>query len=332
MGERSVMRAWLWRERRTLGWTASLCVLFAGVCFLYGLPGEAALYCILLGVCVLGLAELAGYFRYRARLREIELLLEHPPENPPPFPPPWDRLEHDYQALAQRLCRERVQQTVQAQQARREMMDYYTLWAHQIKTPLSAMRLLLRSPAGAAGPEMEGELIQVERYVNMVLSYLRLDSESSDFVFARQPLEPIVRGAVRKLARLFTLKGITLDLPPMELTVLTDSKWLAFVLEQLLTNAVKYTPQRGHVSLRLEGRTLILQDSGIGIRAQDLPRIFEKGFTGYNGREEQRSTGLGLYLCRRVLDKLGHAIRIASAPGQGTRVELTFSDEDPVYE
>lgn len=212
------------------------------------------------------------------------------------------------------------------------MMDYYTLWAHQIKTPLSAMRLMLRSPAGATGPEMEGELIQVERYVSMVLSYLRLDSESSDFVFARQPLEPIVRGVVRKLARLFVLKNISLDLPPLELAVLTDSKWLAFVLEQLLTNAIKYTPERRRIALRLEGRTLLLQDSGIGIRAEDLPRIFEKGFTGCNGREEQHSTGLGLYLCRRILDKLGHPIRISSTPGQGTRVELDFSDEHPVYE
>lgn len=327
-----MIAAWLRREARTLSLTGGLCLLFAAVCMLYGLPAEAVSYCVLLAFFLLLLAEGIGYFRYRTRLLEIELLLTHLPENAPPLPTPGDRLEQDYQALVQRLCNERTLQAAHAERARREIMDYYTLWAHQIKTPLSAMRLMLRSPTGAAGPEMEGELIQVERYVNMVLSYLRLDSESSDFVFARQPLEPIVRSTVRKLARLFVLKNISLELPPLELTVLTDSKWLAFVLEQLLTNAVKYTPERGHISLRLQGRTLILQDSGIGIRAEDLPRIFEKGFTGCNGREEQRSTGLGLYLCRRVLDKLGHDIRITSCPGQGTRVELDFSDEHPVYE
>lgn len=327
-----MIRAWLRREIRTLSLVWGLCLLFAMVCLLYGLPWEAVSYCVLLALCLMFLAECAGYFRYRAKLMEIELLLAHPPENAPPLPAPHDRLEHDYQALIQSLCNERTRQAAHADRARREMMDYYTLWAHQIKTPLSAMRLMLRSPAGAAGPEMEGELIQVERYVSMVLSYLRLDSESSDFVFARQPLEPIVRGVVRKLARLFVLKNISLDLPPLELTVLTDSKWLAFVLEQLLTNAIKYTPERGRIALRLEGRTLLLQDSGIGIRAEDLPRIFEKGFTGCNGREEQHSTGLGLYLCRRILDKLGHPIRISSTPGQGTRVELDFSDEHPVYE
>lgn len=327
-----MIRAWMRREARTLCLTGGLCLLFAIVCLLYGLPWEAVSYCILLALCLLLLAEGAGYFRYRAKLMEMELLLEHPPENAPPLPAPQDRLEHDYQALIRRLCDERARQAAHAERARREMMDYYTLWAHQIKTPLSAMRLLLRSPAGVAGAEVEGELIQVERYVEMVLSYLRLDSESSDFVFARQPLEPIVRGVVRKLARLFVLKNIALELPSLELTVLTDSKWLAFVLEQLLTNAIKYTPEHGRISLRLDGRTLTLQDSGIGIRAEDLPRIFEKGFTGCNGREEQRSTGLGLYLCRRVLDKLGHPIRIASVPGQGTRVELDFSDSNPMYE
>lgn len=327
-----MIRAWLRRELRALCLTGGLCLLFAVVCLLYGLPWEAVSYCILLALCLLLLAEGVGYFRYRAKLMEMELLLEHPPENAPPLPEPSDRLERDYQELIRRLCDERARQAACDERSRREMMDYYTLWAHQIKTPLSAMRLLLRSPAGVAGPEVEGELIQVERYVDMVLSYLRLDSESSDFVFARQPLEPSVRGAVRKLARLFVLKNIALELPPLELTVLTDSKWLAFVLEQLLTNAIKYTPERGRIRFSLEGRTLALQDSGIGIRAEDLPRIFEKGFTGCNGREEQRSTGLGLYLCRRVLDKLGHPIRITSVPGQGTRVELDFSDDHPVYE
>ena len=218
-----MIRAWLRREIRTLSLVGGLCLLFAMVCLLYGLPWEAVSYCVLLALCLMFLAECAGYFRYRAKLMEIELLLAHPPENAPPLPAPHDRLEHDYQALIQSLCNERTRQAAHADRARREMMDYYTLWAHQIKTPLSAMRLMLRSPAGATGPEMEGELIQVERYVSMVLSYLRLDSESSDFVFARQPLEPIVRGVVRKLARLFVLKNISLDLPPLELTVLTDS-------------------------------------------------------------------------------------------------------------
>ena len=239
-------------------------------------------------------------------------------------------MEETYQALLRALCSERTQQVAAVEQARREQMDYYTLWAHQVKTPLAAMRLLLRAPSGASTPELEGELIQLERYVDMALSFQRLDSESTDFVFVRQPLEPIVRGVVRKLARLFTLKHLALEMPPMTLVVLTDSKWLAFVLEQLLTNAIKYTPDGGKITLEVRGNVLSITDTGIGIRPEDLPRVCEKGFTGCNGRAEERSTGLGLYLCKRVTDKLGHPMRITSP--QGVQVTLTFNTEDKMYE
>ena len=239
-------------------------------------------------------------------------------------------LEADYQALTHALCADRARRTAQDAQNRQEQRDYYTLWAHQIKTPLSAMRLLLRAPGEAPVPELEAELLQMERYVDMALSFQRLDSESTDFVFVRQPLEPIVRGVVRKLARLFTLKHLALEMPPMTLVVLTDSKWLAFGLEQLLTNAIKYTPDGGKITLEVRGNVLSITDTGIGIRPEDLPRVCEKGFTGCNGRAEERSTGLGLYLCKRVTDKLGHPMRITSP--QGVQVTLTFNTEEKMYE
>lgn len=327
-----MIRAYLRHSRRVIALCAAMYILLGAVCVLYGLPLEALLYCGLMTLFLLAVAGTVGYARFRSRALELELLQKRMQENLPLLPPPVDRLEEDYQELLRLLAADRTQRTMRAEQAHREMMEYYTLWAHQVKTPLAALRLLLQSPAGVNVDEMEGELIQVERYVDMVLSYLRLDSESSDFVFARQPLEPIVRGAVRKLARLFILKRLTLELPALELSVLTDRKWLGFVLEQLLTNAIKYTPEGGKISLTLEGCTLVLADTGVGIRPEDLPRIFEKGYTGYNGREEQRSTGLGLYLCRRVMDQLGHGLHITSVQGEGTRVELTFSADAPVYE
>lgn len=327
-----MIRDYLRHSRRVIALCATLYVLLGVVCMLYGLPLEALLYCGLITLFLLAVTGTVGYVRFRSRAGELELLQKRMQENLPLLPPPVDRLEEDYQELLRLLAADRSQRTVRAEQSYRDMLDYYTLWAHQVKTPLAALRLLLQSPAGVNVAEMEGELIQVERYVDMVLSYLRLDSESSDFVFARQPLEPIVRGTVRKLARLFILKHLHLELPALELSVLTDRKWLGFVLEQLLANAIKYTPEGGKITLKLDGHTLLLMDTGVGIRPEDLPRIFEKGYTGYNGREEQRSTGLGLYLCRRVTDKLGHGLRIVSAPGEGTRVELSFSAETPVYE
>lgn len=324
--------AYLKRHAGGLAMHAGLLLLYGVVSAAYGLPLEIVGYCALLGGFLLLLYHGVGYARYRARLLELSRLKLHVEENLPRLPDPQDALEASYQELLRMICQDRTQRTAREERRFKEMMDYYTLWAHQIKTPIAAMRLLLQSNQGKSFPELEGELLQVERYVNMVLSYLRLDSESSDFVFARQPLAPILRATVRKLAKLFVFKRITLSLPENDLMILTDAKWLAFVLEQLLSNALKYTPVQGKITLTLQDNTLILQDTGPGIPAEDLPRIFEKGFTGLNGRQEQRASGLGLYLTRRVMEKLNHAITITSPPHQGVRVTIRFSTETPSYE
>ncbi len=183
------------------------------------------------------------------------------------------------------------------------------------------MSLLLQSDEPPDRDEIAGQLFQIEEYVGMVLSYLRLGSETNDLVLRDLDLDDILRQAVRKYARLFIRKKLTLCYEPVGRRVLTDEKWLLFVVEQLLSNAIKYTP-RGSVSLLVEGDELLVRDTGIGITPEDLPRIGEKGYTGYNGRVDKRSTGIGLYLCRQVLQKLGHSLRIESAPGVGTTVAI----------
>jgi signal transduction histidine kinase len=159
----------------------------------------------------------------------------------------------------------------------------------------------------------------------MVLTYLRLESDGTDYVIREYDLDDIVRPAVKKLSGDFIGKKLTLAYEPLNTTVLTDEKWLSFVIEQLLTNAVKYTPAGGTVSICLEPpKTLCIRDTGIGIAPEDLPRIFEHGYTGLVGRADKRASGLGLYLCRRVCKNLGHKIRAESKPGEGTvmRVDL----------
>lgn len=206
-----------------------------------------------------------------------------------------------------------------------DMTDYYTLWAHQIKTPIAAARLLLQEDNASNGPELEVELLKIEQYVEMVLGYLRLDSGSTDYVLRDTELDGVLRQAVRKFAKSFILKKISLDFQETHRTVLTDEKWLLFVVEQVLSNALKYTPAGGCIRIYEDGETLVIADNSIGIRAEDLPRVFEKGFTGYNGRRDKKSTGIGLYLCRRVMDRLNHEISISSRPGQGTLVRLDSS-------
>ena len=166
------------------------------------------------------------------------------------------------------------------------------------------------------------ELFKIEQYVGMVLSYLRLNSDFTDFVIRKYSLEELVRQAVRKYAPLFIRKKIRLELMDVDVTVLTDEKWLSFVLEQILSNALKYT-DRGRIKMYLEEpKILVIEDTGIGIAPEDLPRICEKGFTGYNGRTDKAATGIGLYLCREILTKLSHTLNITSEPGVETQVRI----------
>lgn len=303
-----------------------LLVAFGGILLavfsLYDLPAEAVAYgaalCLAVGLVVFSIS----FTRYLRRHRKLLRLMGNIEESAFHLPPPAGALERDYQNLLRAVTADRSRIAAESENARQDMLDYYTLWAHQIKTPIAAMHLLLQQEPGPVGEALGGELFKVEEYVEMVLSYLRLGSETTDYVLRPCELDGIVRAALRKYARLFILKKLTLDYEETHRTVVTDEKWLGFVIGQLLSNAVKYTPEGGTVRIRPDGQALVIGDSGMGIRAEDLPRVFEKGFTGYNGRENQKSSGIGLYLCRQVAHRLGVGLTITSQIGQGTAVRL----------
>ena len=319
-----VFLAYLKRQWKLLLLLIGIAAVFAAVFSLYDLPAEAVGYgtalCLVLGALLFAL----GYWRFRSRHRELQRLLDRAEEPVLPLPPAGDLLEADYQALLTAVAAHRTRLLARERDKLEDMTDYYTLWAHQIKTPMAAAGLLLQEDPPPR-ERLEAELIKIGQYVDMVLGYLRLDSESTDYVLRDTDLDGLLRQAVRKFARMFILKKITLDFRETGRTVLTDGKWLSFVVEQVLSNALKYTPAGGRIRIYGDGETLVIADSGIGIRPEDLPRVFEKGFTGYNGREDKKSTGIGLYLCRRVMDRLNHGISIVSRPGQGTLVRLDLS-------
>ena len=197
------------------------------------------------------------------------------------------------------------------------------------------MKLLLQYDEKEENMELLTELFKIEQYVEMVLQYLRLDSLSSDLLIKSYSIENIVKQAVRKYAPLFIRKRIHFSLKEIHCQVLTDEKWLLFVIEQLLSNALKYTPEEGYICIYMDEyspKTLIIEDNGIGIAPEDLPRIFERGFTGFNGREDKKSTGIGLYLCKRILARLSHEITVESTPGIGTIVKLDLSTLDLMVE
>lgn len=205
-----------------------------------------------------------------------------------------------------------------------EMMDYYTLWIHQIKTPMAALKLLLQSEENTTNTIALAELFKIEQYAQMALQYVRMEADSNDFVLESLSIDALIKQALRKYSSLFILQKISLHYEPINMKIVSDEKWLIFVLEQLLSNALKYTRQGSITIYSPAPYQLCIQDSGMGIRSEDLPRIFEKGFTGFNGRSDKRASGIGLYLSKRILDKLNHTITISSKLEEGTTVTLDF--------
>lgn len=312
---------------RTLIFALALIALMAFMGWLWGVSWREIGYGVLLGVilgavaCILGFARFSARHRKLVQARELLLIREDC------LPPAASMAEEDYQELIALLRAQRIAAQNAGDARYGEMLDYFTLWTHQIKTPISAMWLLLQSDPERRGGELENELFRIEQYVEMALSYMRLGSDYSDFVLRSYALDSIIKQTLRKLSRQFIGKGISLRYEGTDFHTVTDEKWLGFVIEQLLTNALKYTPSGGTISISTEGTRLIIEDTGIGIAPEDLPRVFQKGYTGYNGRADKKSTGIGLYLCKWVLDKLGCGIRIQSQPGQGTRVEIELEEK-----
>lgn len=288
--------------------------IFAGIAYLYHIDVAAILYSTLL-CAVVALILVAVHFSYyckrhneRIRLLEYTQTLE--------LPTPQNLTEADLIAVIEKL-REQCKLCFETKrQEQTEYLDYYTMWMHQIKTPIAAMGLMLQGEDTKESRALAGELFRIEQYVEMALWYLRMD-DMSDMVFKSYNLDGIIKDAVRKFASSFVGKKIKLDYSPVNITVITDKKWLSFIIEQLLSNAIKYT-ERGSVTIKVDNKVLSIADTGIGIAKEDIPRIFEKGYTGYNGRIERKSTGIGLYLCRLAANKLSHKLSVTSEIGGGS--------------
>lgn len=318
------MRAYLREHWRVIAAFFAFAAVFGVTFALYGLPLEAVAYpaglCLLLG----GLLALEDILRSRRKHRELVRLREAGAALLDQLPSMRTAEGADCAAIIAALRRELARRETENQAQRRELTAYYTAWVHQIKTPIAAMKLTLQGQDDPAARRLRSELGRVEQYVDMALTYLRLEEGGSDYVIRTCAVDDVVRAAVRRFAGEFIDRRIALDYTPVEWETVTDGKWLTFVVEQLLSNALKYTGQDGTVRIYREGDDLCIRDSGMGIAPEDLPRVFDMGYTGQNGRLDRRSSGIGLYLCRRICRNLRHEIRIESAPGAGTTVRLTL--------
>lgn len=298
--------------------------IFAAVFAIYDIHAEVVFYAFAICTLIGASAVVSGFLRFRKKhvlLREIYANL---PLMNDSLPEAENITEEELHNIIKRLTALNCENVTKLKSIQQNNCEYFTVWVHQIKTPISAIQMILQSDDSSTNRELSAELFRIEQYAEMALQYIRLDSDSNDFVIKRYDLDPIIRQAVRRYAPLFIRRKLKLDYQPADAEVLTDEKWLVFVVEQLLSNAVKYTA-KGCVTIKFRDNILSVSDTGIGIAPDDMPRIFEKGYTGMSGRTDKKSTGLGLYLCKKVCDKLGHGLSARSEVGKGSEFSVDLS-------
>jgi len=301
--------------------------IFVLIFYLYNLPFEALFYSGLLCFVAALITSIIDFNNYRKSYIDLKHLESNILNSMEDLPKSLDIRVEYYQKIIERLHNEVEKLKIEDNKKMEGLVDYYSMWIHQIKTPIAAINFLLDNEEIDV-KAFRQELFKIERYVEMVLTYIRLGSETSDYVITSINLDEVVRENIKKYATLFINKKIKLNYVSHETYVISDKKWLGFAFEQLLSNAIKYTKSGGEISINISESKLIIEDNGIGIYEEDLPRIFEQSFTGLNGRYEKKSSGLGLYLCKKTLDKLQHKIEITSEVNKGTKVIVSFPKKD----
>ena len=311
-------------------------VIFGILFYLYDIPFDAIIYGCELSFVWCAVCLFIDFYKYYKRHKLLHINREQFFDDAEQLPEHMDIIEYDYQELAKKLYQAKQELISKNRIAKKELLDYYGMWVHQIKTPIAALDILLQNTErmlyqldekemmqkAISVSDMKMELFKIEQYVEMALNYLRVEDISSDLVFKKHELDDMVRQVIRKYAKIFISKKIKIDFKLTKACIVTDEKWFIFVLEQIISNALKYI-KKGQIFIYMKEKSLVIEDTGIGIPAEDLPRIFEKGFTGYNGRENKKSTGIGLYLCKNIMDKLQWNITADSEVGRGTKIYLT---------
>lgn len=307
-------------------------IIFMGIFFLvytlYHLPLGVFFYAALIVVALGFLFSLYDFSIYYNKHKILSSVLRAVEYSLDKLPKSDSLINKDYESIIETLYSHKAKLKTDLDFKYENTVNYYTMWAHQIKTPISAFSMIVQSMDSSSEKNMmKQELFKINEYVDMVLYYVRLENLSYDLKLQEYYLKDIIKDAVKKYSATFIYKKIALDLGEIDCNVLTDEKWITFVIEQILSNSLKYI-NRGTISIYMDKdreKTLVIEDTGIGIVEEDIPQIFGKGFTGYNGRRDKKSTGIGLYLCNEITTKLSHKLYVTSKVGVGTKVYIDFS-------
>ena len=293
---------------------------------LYGVRTEPFWYALAVTACCLAAVFFVRLTREGRRAAERQRAEDSVLSDWIGLPVPENLAEEDYTRMVERLGAEKERLSEALLSGQKNTRDFYTAWVHQIKTPIAVMKLALGSPAEIDRAALQEELFRIEQYTGMVLAYQRLESSSNDLVIGEYSLDEMIREVIRTYAPQFISKKVKLVYEGTGLRIVTDRKWFLLMLEQLVSNALKYTPA-GTITVSTEGGILAVTDTGIGIAPEDLPRIFEKGYTGVNGRLNDKSSGLGLYLCGEAAKLLNLPVRAESTPGEGSRFSIDLREK-----
>ena len=206
-----------------------------------------------------------------------------------------------------------------------DLNAYFLMWLHQIKTPMTVSKLLLEKPDETTNTKLKMQLMYIEQYINMAMNYLKMIDHSTDMDITEVNLDDIIKNLLKKYSLLFIHNHISLEYQSNLTYVVSDSQWLTILIEQILSNALKYT-ENGKISIQyLEDKhALEIKDTGIGIRSEDIPKIFDRGYSGFNGRMNEKSSGLGLYLARKISERLNIQIEVESKLSKGSIFRLVF--------
>ena len=206
-----------------------------------------------------------------------------------------------------------------------DLNAYFLMWLHQIKTPMTVSKLLLDKPDDTTNTKLKMQLMYIEQYINMAMNYLKMIDHSTDMDITEVNLDDIIKNLLKKYSLLFIHNHISLEYQSNLTYVISDSQWLTILIEQILSNALKYT-ENGKIAIQYleEKHALEIRDTGIGIRSEDIPKIFDRGYSGFNGRMNEKSSGLGLYLARKISERLNIQIEVESKLSKGSIFRLVF--------
>lgn len=283
---------------------------------------------------------ISGYFSHRSHCRTLrEIISSKADDVLAMLPHPRNDEQRLYMNLIKKMQLKQVEKNEQLYHEKMDFQDFIISWIHEVKSPITACFLLIQQSTGKTLEEvtdkLEDEILKIDHYVEQALYYSRIDAFYKDYLISEVLVNPIVRSSVKKYAKLFITKRIRFSMWQEEQRVHSDAKWLGFIIDQIIANALKYTDWHGTITCSFEEdkkeKRLLIRDSGVGVHPEDIDRLFEKGFTGSTGRQEKKSTGMGLYLANQMAIKLGHGLTVHSEEGKFTEVRIHFPKSTQLF-